>query len=107
MHADHTDTSDDHDLLDAARAGDEHAFCRLVGRHQRGLQSYCHLMLGCPHRADRVVRMTVADAWHGRARAGERTSARIWLFRIATRACIDELARDEVAGSGSSNPPWS
>ena len=75
MHADRTDTATDHDLLAAARAGDERAFCRLVGRHQPGLQSYCYLMLGCPHRADRVVRATVAGAWHGRALADERASA--------------------------------
>jgi RNA polymerase sigma-70 factor (ECF subfamily) len=107
MDADGTDLAHDHDLLAAARAGDERAFCRLVGRHQRGLRSYCYLMLGCPHRADRVVRATVADAWHGRACADERASARIWLYRIATQACVDELGRDEVARPRSSNPPWS
>lgn len=102
-----TDIADDHDLLAAARAGDERAFCRLVGRHQRGLQSYCYLMLGCPHRADRVVRATLADAWHGRACADDGASARIWLYRLATQACVDELARDDVPRSRSSNTPWS
>ena len=105
MHADRSDIAADHDLLAAAQAGDERAFRRLVGRHQPGLRSYCFLMLGCPHRADRVVRATVADAWHGRARAGERSSARIWLYRIATRACADELARDEMPAPRSSNTP--
>ena len=106
MHADHPD-SDDHDLLAAARAGDARAFGRLVCRHQRGLHSYCYLMLGCPHRADRVVRATLADAWDGRAVADDRASARIWLYRIATEACVAELAHDEVAGPRSSNHPWS
>jgi hypothetical protein len=72
-----------------------------------GWSAATSLMLGCPHRADRVVRATVADAWHGRACADERASARIWLYRIATQACVDELARDEVARPRSSNPPWS
>jgi RNA polymerase sigma-70 factor, ECF subfamily len=95
-----TDLADDPDLLAAARAGDVRAFGRLVGRHQRGLESYCSLMLGCPHQAEEVVRTTVRLAWRGRGRSDGPADARIWLYGIATRACLEQLdRRDEVAGA--------
>ena len=95
-----TDLADDRDLLAAARAGDERAFGRLVGRHQRGLESYCSLMLGCPHQAEEVVRTTVLLAWRGRGRSDGPADARIWLYGIATRTCLEQLdRRDEVAGA--------
>ena len=95
-----TDPADDRDLLAAARAGDERAFGRLVGRHQRGLESYCYLMLGCPHQAEEVVRATVLLAWRGREGGDGPGDGRIWLYRIATQACLEQLdRRDEVAGA--------
>ena len=95
-----TDLADDRDLLAAARAGDQRAFGRLVGRHQRGLESYCYLMLGCPHQAEEVVRATVLLAWGGCGRGDGPADARIWLYRIATRACFEQFERpDEVPGA--------
>jgi RNA polymerase sigma-70 factor, ECF subfamily len=84
---------DERHLLAAARAGDERAFGRLVDRHRAGLELYCFLMLGCPHEAEDVVRETVLRAWRGLEPVELRASARIWLYRIATDACLDELER--------------
>jgi DNA-directed RNA polymerase specialized sigma24 family protein len=91
-----TETADDHALLAAARAGDERAFGRLVVRHRPGLESYCHLMLGCPHQAEEAVRSTVLRAWRGREGGGGPGDARIWLYRLATQACLERIeARDD------------
>jgi RNA polymerase sigma-70 factor (ECF subfamily) len=87
------DSTDERDLLAAACAGDERAFGRLVGRHRPGLGLFCHLMLGCPREAEELVQETVLRAWRGRERAEDRASARSWLYRIATHACLDELER--------------
>jgi RNA polymerase sigma-70 factor (ECF subfamily) len=87
------DTTDERRLLAAARAGDERAFGRLVDRHRPGLELFCYLMLGCPREAEELVRDTVLRAWRGRERAEHRASARTWLYRIATHACLDELER--------------
>jgi RNA polymerase sigma-70 factor (ECF subfamily) len=90
-----TDTGDDRALLTAARAGDERAFACLLERHRCDLETYCYLMLGCPHAAARVVRTTALVAWRRRELAGG-GCARIWLYRIATRACLDHLdGRDD------------
>jgi RNA polymerase sigma-70 factor (ECF subfamily) len=68
-------------------------FGRLVHRHRPGLELYCHLMLGCPRKAEDAVQETVLRAWLGLEPVEQRGSARIWLYRIATRACLEELER--------------
>jgi RNA polymerase sigma-70 factor (ECF subfamily) len=98
------DITDERHLLAAARAGDAHAFGRLVDRHRPGLELYCCLMLGCPQKAEDVVQETVLRAWRGLEPVDQSASARIWLYRIATHACFDELgAADEFPRSRSSD----
>ena len=87
------DWTDERRLLAAARAGDELAFGRLVDRHRPGLELFCGLMLGCPREAEELVQETVLRAWRGRERAERCASARTWLYRIATHACVDRLER--------------
>ncbi len=88
-----TDTTDDCDLLAAARAGDEASFRLLADRHRPGLEVYCLLMLGCPYAADRVVQASLALAWNGIEHAGRRPTARIWLYWVATQICTAEIDR--------------
>ena len=87
------DIADECDLLTAARAGDGRAFGCLVDRHRRGLETYCYLMLGCPHEAGDVVHETVLRAWRELSRVEHGGSARTWLYRIATNACLEEIER--------------
>jgi RNA polymerase sigma-70 factor (ECF subfamily) len=84
----------------AARAGNEPAIGELIERHRADLRLYCYLMLGCPVKADAAVRETVLRAGRGvGGRAGGSgggavVAKRTWLYRIATRACVEELGRD-------------
>jgi RNA polymerase sigma-70 factor (ECF subfamily) len=87
------DRAAEHRLLVAARAGNEQAFGRLVERHRPGLELYCHLMLGCPLEAKNVMQETVLRAWRGRGSPEADASARTWLYRIATQACLDSPDR--------------
>jgi RNA polymerase sigma-70 factor (ECF subfamily) len=99
-----TDTPEDRALLAAARAGDESSFRLLADRHRPGLEVYCLLMLGCPDEADRVVRASLALAWHGIEHADRRPTARIWLYWVATQVCTAEIdRRDEMPAPPSSN----
>jgi RNA polymerase sigma-70 factor, ECF subfamily len=74
---------------------DEATFSSLFERHRRELQAHCYRMAGSFDDAEDLVQETFARAW--RARAGFRRegqwSFRAWLFRIATNACLDHLAR--------------
>ncbi|HEV2981656.1 MAG TPA: sigma factor [Solirubrobacteraceae bacterium] len=87
------DAANERSLLAAARAGDEHAFGQLASRHRRGLELYCRLMLGCPHHAHEAVCETLLRGWRGRDRDLSSTSARIWLYRLATNVCVEDLDR--------------
>jgi RNA polymerase sigma-70 factor (ECF subfamily) len=80
---------DDQVLLRAARCGDEDALVVLVDRHRRGLELYCYLMLGDRRRARAAVAETTLAAWDGRGAADAAISPRMWLYRLAIRACAD------------------
>ena len=85
------DTADEPSLLAEARAGDEKAFGRLASRHRPGLELYCRLMLGCPHHAHEAVCETLLRGWRDLDRVPPSASARIWLYRLATDVCLEDL----------------
>jgi RNA polymerase sigma-70 factor (ECF subfamily) len=94
----------EHNLLAAAQAGDEGAFGCLARRHRAGLERYCQLMLGCPYEAHEAVQETLLRGWRGLERVAPSTSARIWLYRLATHVCLDDReGTDESGGSRRSD----
>lgn len=82
---------DERRLLAAARAGDEQAFGRLAGHHRRGLELFCQLMLGCPDEAHEAVQEALLRGWRGLDRVEPSATARIWLYRLATDVCLEDL----------------
>ncbi|MDO9355088.1 MAG: sigma-70 family RNA polymerase sigma factor [Solirubrobacteraceae bacterium] len=80
-------------LLGAARAGDEGAFTQLVERHRRELHVHCYRMLGSVQDAEDALQDAFLRAWRGLATFEARSSVRAWLYRIATNASLDLIAR--------------
>jgi RNA polymerase sigma-70 factor (ECF subfamily) len=80
-------------LLDAARGGDEGAFRRIVEDHHGELYAHCYRMLGSLHDADDALQDTLLRAWRALPAFEGRSSLRTWLYRIATNACLDAIAR--------------
>jgi RNA polymerase sigma-70 factor (ECF subfamily) len=80
-------------LREAACRGDEDAFRRLVEPHRPGLQAHCDRMLGSPDDGEDALQDALLRAWRGLSRFEGRSSLRNWLYRIATNASLDALAR--------------
>ena len=74
---------------------DEITFSALFERHRRELQAHCYRMVGSFEDSEDLVQETFARAWRARKgfRREGRWSFRAWLYRIATNACLDHLAR--------------
>jgi RNA polymerase sigma-70 factor (ECF subfamily) len=81
------------ELLKAARNGDEDAFRHLVEPHRTALHAHCYRMLGSLHDTEDALQDTLLRAWRGLSGFDGRSALRGWLYRIATNACLDAIAR--------------
>ena len=88
-----TAPTDEAAVLAAVRAGDAAAFAALAERYRRPLHVHCYRMLGSVDDAEDLVQETFLRAWRGRAGFEGRSLFRTWLYRIATNACLNALAR--------------
>nr|WP_239157993.1 RNA polymerase subunit sigma-70 [Streptomyces sp. SID13726] len=74
-------------------AGGEPDFGALTERYRREIQVHCYRMTGSYDEAEDLVQETFLRAWRAWGGFQGRASARIWLYRIATNACLDLLRR--------------
>lgn len=72
---------------------DDDEFARLVTPHRRELHAHCYRILGSAHDADDALQDTLLRAWQGLGGFEGRSSLRTWLYTVATRVCLDAVAR--------------
>lgn len=84
---------DDRILLDAARDGDLDAFAAIVRRHHAAVYRVALRMLGSDADAQDAAQETFVRAWRGLGSFREESAVSTWLYRIATRRCLDLIAR--------------
>ena len=81
-----------------------------VERHRRELLLHCYRMLGSLPDAEDAVQETLFRAWRYRDSLKEDAPLRPWLYRVATNACLDAIARDErravLAAGAAAHDDW-
>ncbi|MEU0532888.1 RNA polymerase subunit sigma-70 [Amycolatopsis tolypomycina] len=88
------------------REAGEPAFAGLAERHRRELHVHCYRMLGSFEDAEDTVQETFLRAWRRRETFAGRSTFRAWLYRIATNACLDLLAKCRPEPATGGEVPW-
>ena len=82
---------DDQTTLEAARAGDELAFARLVDPHRRALRAHCYRFCGSLHGAVVLLQVSLLRGGGGVGSVGGRWGLATWLMKVSTQVCLDAL----------------
>jgi RNA polymerase sigma-70 factor (ECF subfamily) len=85
-------------------------FASAVERHRHELLVHCYRMLGSLQDAEDAVQETLLRAWRYRDSLKEGAPLRPWLYRVATNACLDAIARDQrcavLAAKAAADGGW-
>lgn len=85
---------DDRDLVARARSGDPDAADELATRYLDEIHAFARRWLGHAHDAEDATQETFLRAMRALREFRGEASFRTWLYRIATRACIDRRRAD-------------
>ena len=87
----------DHDLVQAVRAGDDHAFERLYHRYHRRISAYIFGMVGDHGRAEDLTQEVFVSALRRMRQTDRPIAFKPWIYEIAKNACIDAFRRTKRA----------
>lgn len=82
--------------IEAAKAGDQEAFARIVEQYQKPVFSVCYRMLGTPTAAEDAAQETFIRAFQALERYDPDRSFATWILSIASNYSIDQLRKKKV-----------
>jgi RNA polymerase sigma-70 factor (ECF subfamily) len=104
--------SDDHDLVERLRDGDETAFAELIDRYGATMLRVAQMYVRDRATAEEVVQETWLAVLNGIDRFEERSSLKTWLFRILTNRAKTRGEREgrtvpfsALGGADEADPP--
>jgi RNA polymerase sigma-70 factor (ECF subfamily) len=80
-------------VIEQAKRGDQEAFAALVRHYDPGLRALAYRLLGDRDRMDDALQEAYVKAYRALPRFRGSSKLSTWLYRIAYRACLDELKR--------------
>ena len=95
-------------MSSASRRDDPHPadwIAQLYDRHAGAVYGYALRLLGSPEAAEDATQETFLRAHRGRAGFRHEADPLTWLIRIASRACLDSLARGKGVEPREPTPP--
>jgi RNA polymerase sigma-70 factor (ECF subfamily) len=84
-------TSDDRELLDRVRAGDERAFEALVRRHGSRMLTVARRFLSCDQDSEDAVQDALISAYRSIGDFDGKSQLATWLHRITVNACLMKI----------------
>ncbi|HWH95725.1 MAG TPA: sigma-70 family RNA polymerase sigma factor [Baekduia sp.] len=87
----------DHDLVQAVRAGDDHAFERLYERYHRRISAYIFGMVHDHGRAEDLTQEVFVNALRRMRQTDRPIVFKPWIYEIAKNASIDAFRRSKRA----------
>jgi RNA polymerase sigma factor (sigma-70 family) len=91
------ETTSDHGLVAAVRAGDDHAFERLYRRYHRRIAAYVYGMVHDYAKAEDITQDVFMSALRRMRETDRPIAFKPWIYEIAKNACIDQFRRSRRA----------
>lgn len=83
---------DDHELVQAAQAGDTQAFEEIVERHRRSVYAVCYRFVSNHEDAADLAQETFVRAWKGLGNFKGESAFSTWLYRIAVNTSLNRVS---------------